>query len=94
MQKAGLGSGEDPTKRLEQIPGFDCEICYTDSSEVETFALECKHRFCIDCWRSYLAQKVREEGEAARIKCAGGDCNQIVDTKSLELLIEPDLKSR
>lgn len=94
LDKAGLGSEEDAIARIERIPGFLCDICYTDSADVDTFALKCQHRFCIDCWKQYLSQKIKEEGEAARIQCPGGDCNQIVDSKSLGLLVETDLRDR
>ncbi|KAF2152616.1 RING finger protein [Myriangium duriaei CBS 260.36] len=94
LQSAGLGQEEDVTAQIEDVPGFFCEICYTDSADSATFALKCGHRFCIDCWKQYLTQKIKEEGEAARIRCPGGDCNQIVDSKSLEVLVTADLKDR
>lgn len=94
LDKAGLGQEEDVTARIERMPGFECEICCTDSADSATFALKCQHRFCIDCWRQYLAQKIKEEGEAARIRCPGQDCNQIIDSKSLEILVSDDLKDR
>jgi len=61
---------------------------------LSTFAMKCGHRFCVDCYQQYLAQKIKEEGEAARIKCPGDGCNRIVDSKSLDLLVSEDLKDR
>ena len=94
LENAGLGNEDDVVAAIERIPGFFCDICYTDSADSDTFALKCGHRFCIDCWKQYLTQKIKEEGEAARIRCPGGDCNQIVDSKSLEVLVTADLKDR
>jgi ariadne-1 len=95
LDKAGLGQdlARDPP-RIEIIDGFVCDICCEDEAGLETFAMKCGHRFCISCYRQYLAQKIREEGEAARIKCPGDGCNNIVDAKSLALLVPPELKVR
>ena len=56
--------------------------------------MKCGHRFCVDCYKHYLSQKIREEGEAARIRCPGDGCNRIVDSQSLDLLVSLDLKDR
>jgi len=46
----------------------------------------------VDCYRQYLAQKIKNEGEAARIQCPTEGCNQIVDSKSMDLLVASELK--
>ena len=56
--------------------------------------MNCGHRFCVDCYRHYLSQKIKEEGEAARIKCPGDGCNKIIDARSLDLLVTSDLTDR
>ncbi|KAI5363979.1 Putative Zinc finger, RING-type, IBR domain, Zinc finger, RING/FYVE/PHD-type, TRIAD [Septoria linicola] len=95
LEKAGLGQDlqRDPP-RIESMPGFACEICCEDEPGLQSFAMKCGHRFCVDCYRQYLAQKIRDEGEAARIKCPGDGCNKIVDAKSLALLMPPELTER
>lgn len=94
LDKAGLSNSTAGPARIETIPGFACDICCEDGPGLETFALKCQHRFCVDCYRQYLVQKIKEEGEAARIRCPGEGCNQIVDSKSLDLLVTPDLQNR
>ncbi|CAD0107489.1 unnamed protein product [Aureobasidium uvarum] len=94
LEKAGLGQDIASPPRLEVIDGFMCEICCDDTPGMQTFAMKCNHRFCVDCYRQYLAQKIKDEGEAARIRCPGEQCNNIVDSKSLELLVTEDLKDR
>lgn len=95
LTKAGLGQDMTTSPpRIEKRSDFMCDICCEDGPELETFAMKCEHRFCIDCYRQYLAQKIKEEGEAARIKCPGDGCNAIVDSKSLDLLVTPDLTDR
>jgi len=95
LDEAGIGrSSRNVPPQIKKVPNFICEICYDDSPDMETFAMKCGHRFCIDCYKHYVTQKVKEEGEAARIKCPGDDCNKILDSKSLDLLLEDDLQDR
>lgn len=95
LEKAGLGQDvRRHPPRIESIDGFMCDICCEDAPGLQSFAMKCGHRFCVDCYRQYLSQKITEEGEAARIKCPGDGCNRIVDAKSLDLLVTPDLRER
>lgn len=94
LEDAGLGSNFENPVKTEVLPGFTCEICCEDDPGLETYAMRCGHRFCVDCYRHYLAQKIKEEGEAARIQCPQDQCDRIVDSKSLDLLVTNDLKDR
>ncbi|KAI9696630.1 MAG: hypothetical protein M1820_008079 [Bogoriella megaspora] len=94
LEEAGLGVALARPPELKKVKGFVCEICCEDQEELGTFAMKCGHRYCADCYRFYLAQKIKDEGEAARIKCPGDGCNKIVDSKSLDLLVAEDLKDR
>ena len=95
LETAGLGqdSTTNPPK-VEQIPGFVCDICCDDDKDLRTFAMKCGHRFCLNCYRQYLGTKIQDEGEAARIRCPGEGCTRIVDSKSLDLLVTADLQDR
>ncbi|KAJ5621807.1 hypothetical protein N7528_005039 [Penicillium herquei] len=94
LEEAGLGTNFEGTAKTEVVPGFACDICCEDGADLETYAMRCGHRYCVDCYRHYLAGKVKEEGEAARIECPGDTCHRIVDSKSLDLLVTDDLKDR
>ncbi|KAF2862954.1 ariadne-1 [Piedraia hortae CBS 480.64] len=94
LKSAGLGEASKTPPRIEKKPGFECEICCEDGSGLDTFALSCGHRFCVNCYRHYLDQKISEEGEAARIRCPGEGCNQILDARSLHLLLSQKLLAR
>ncbi|KAL9609161.1 MAG: hypothetical protein Q9167_006056 [Letrouitia subvulpina] len=94
MENAGLGAGEAQAPKLKVLQRFECTICFDDSPSVETYAMKCGHRYCVDCYRQYLGQKIREEGEAARIQCPTNGCSRIVDSKSMDLLVATDLKDR
>lgn len=94
LAAAGLAQGSAGPPKLEIIAGFACDICCEDSPGLETFALKCGHRYCVDCYRHYLSQKIREEGEAARIQCPADGCNLIIDAWSLDILVTSELTER
>lgn len=95
LENAGLGeTAQSHPPRLERVRGFVCDICCEDGPDLDTFAMKCGHRFCVDCYKQYLSTKIKDEGEAARIRCPGDGCNRIVDSKSLDLLVSPNLRER
>lgn len=94
LEKAGLGKRSKGLPQLKKVRGFVCEICCEDSPNMQTYAMRCRHRFCVECYRHYLSQKIKDEGEAARIRCPGDRCNRIVDSKSLDMLVADELMTR
>ena len=78
----------------KKIKNFSCEICCEDEQGLETYAMKCGHRYCVDCYTQYLSSKIKDEGEAARIQCPTEGCNRIVDSKSLRLLVKGSLRDR
>ena len=94
LEMAGLSEDTSEGQRIKQVPRFVCDICCNDEPDMDTFAMKCEHRYCVDCYKTYLVTKIKDEGEAARIKCPGNGCNRIVDSKSLDMLISDDVKDR
>lgn len=94
LDAAGLGPHSAKTPKTETVKGFTCEICYEDGPDLETYAMICGHRYCVDCYSHYLSQKVKEEGEAARIQCPKDGCHRVVDSSSLKLLVKDEVKDR
>ena len=94
LENAGLASGSLQAPSTRFMNGFTCTICYDDERGIETYALKCGHRYCVDCYRQYLTTKIKDEGEAARIQCPSQGCNQIFDSKSMDLLVAAELKAR
>ncbi|GAA5842304.1 hypothetical protein JCM5353_000962 [Sporobolomyces roseus] len=92
LAKAGIHEGGSQP-RLKRVRGFTCEVCYDDETK-ETLALNCDHRFCKECYSHYIQSKVVDEGESRRIQCMGKNCNVIVDEKTVELLVNPDILTR
>jgi len=94
LENAGFGPSSDGPPKTRILPGFFCEICCEDEPGMQTYAMKCGHRFCVDCYRQYLSHKIKDEGEAARIQCPKEGCSRIVDSKSLDLMISGDLHDR
>ncbi|KAI1325551.1 IBR domain-containing protein [Xylariaceae sp. FL0255] len=94
LEVAGLGPSSGIAPKIEAIDGFMCDICCEDEPGLLSFAIKCGHRYCIDCYRHYLQQKIRDEGEAARIQCPTDGCSRIIDSRSLDLLVTPALNGR
>ncbi|CAD6568461.1 MAG: hypothetical protein CYPHOPRED_002569 [Cyphobasidiales sp. Tagirdzhanova-0007] len=92
-EPTATGSKSQP--RLKRIKGFQCEICCDDSeASMETIALGCNHRYCRECYTSYLDQKIKEEGEAKSIQCMSHNCNIVVDERTVELLVDSSVMAR
>ncbi|KAI5290538.1 hypothetical protein KEM52_000424 [Ascosphaera acerosa] len=87
-------SSSSTTSKIDTDVPTTCAICYNDEPGMPTYAMRCGHRFCVDCYQHYLAQKIGEEGEAAHIQCPSDDCHRIVDSRTLELLLSDSLKQR
>lgn len=94
LEAAGLGAGSMNNPQTKVVPGFTCEICFEDSPDMQTYAIVCDHRYCTDCYSHYLTQKIKEEGEAARIQCPRDGCQRIIDSKSVKLLVDDSTKQR
>lgn len=58
LEDAGLGPSTEGPPTLQVIPGFMCDICCEDEPGLLTFAMKCGHRYCVDCYRHYLSQKI------------------------------------
>ena len=94
LDAAGLSAQMAIQPQLEVIKGFVCDICCEDEEGLQSFAMKCGHRYCVDCYRHYLNQKIKGEGEAARIQCPADGCGRILDSAALELLVTSELKGR
>jgi ariadne-1 len=93
LDAVGLEEDASYTAKTVRMTNFTCEICCDDGT-LDTYALKCGHRYCVDCYTHYLASKIKDEGEAARIQCPTSGCKRIVDSKSLNYLVDESLKAR
>lgn len=91
LAQAGVIIDDAKRPRWTVIPGFACDICCADDEGLETLALSCGHRYCRDCYEHYLTQKIAEEGESRRIQCMHAKCKLIVDERTVEMVVKPNI---
>jgi ariadne-1 len=94
LKKAGIVNDESGNHRVQQIDGFECEICFDDQDSRYSYALQCGHRACTTCWATYLTKKIKEDGESSRVQCLFDKCHVAVDETTVKLLVEPNVFER
>ncbi|TGZ81234.1 hypothetical protein EX30DRAFT_348787 [Ascodesmis nigricans] len=94
LEDAGLGAEWNDDPKLEKVRGFSCDICCDDDAEMNTYSMRCGHRYCADCYKQYLENKIMSEGESGRIQCPTDGCSRIVDSKTVRLLASPKVLAR
>ena len=65
---------------------FDCIICLGSVLILESYSLECRHRFCLECLRMMLGVKINN-GMVARMNCAHGECRQTYSDSDVEAIV-------
>ena len=93
-EAAGVILDSNKLPRYITVKGFVCDVCCNDEDGLQTLALSCSHRFCRDCYEQYLTQKICEEGESRRIQCMATSCKLIVDEKTIEMVVKPEVHAR
>lgn len=94
LDAAGLDTNAAKTPKIEKMKDFMCDICCNDENNLETFALRCDHRYCVECYTVYLEQKIKGEGESGRIQCPCEGCSTLVDSKAIKLLAPKSVSDR
>lgn len=77
-KKAGIVVTEDSLDKAKQDEIITCDGCCDDVPHKNSTALNCGHRFCNECWKTYITMKI-EEGQSKRITCMGYKCNMVFD---------------
>ncbi|WFD05651.1 RBR-type E3 ubiquitin transferase [Malassezia vespertilionis] len=95
--EAGIADNPNCPKHIE-LENFTCDVCFMSGEDyggkIETVSLPCGHRYCIDCYKHYAEQKVREEGESRRIQCMNEKCKLIVDELTMSIILTPATMER
>ncbi|KAJ3032677.1 hypothetical protein HDV00_007275 [Rhizophlyctis rosea] len=93
-KEAGVILDTSKQPKFMPVPGFMCDICCNDEPGLLTLALSCNDRFCRDCYEHYLTQKITEEGESRRIQCPASGCKVVVDEKTVETVVKPEVLTK
>ena len=62
--------------KMTKFEGEDCSICCMTLMSFLVIGLDCDHRFCLNCWNSYLSHKIMDGAQT--ITCAAYNCNLLV----------------
>ncbi|KAJ1856679.1 hypothetical protein GGH12_002901 [Coemansia sp. RSA 1822] len=84
LQRPQLETGDD---------GFECGICFCGGADEQFLRLSCGHRFCSDCYTTYIGSKA-QEGESWRIRCAAPKCSVLVGLEAARLLLDGEVRER
>jgi ariadne-1 len=73
LEKAGILSQQ---QNDGQDSEFTCESCFEDFENFKnTTAAPCGHRFCNECWKSYISIKTED---SSKYKCMAFKCSNIL----------------
>eukprot|EP01125_Pyxidicula_operculata_P021763 TRINITY_DN8620_c0_g1_i1.p1 TRINITY_DN8620_c0_g1~~TRINITY_DN8620_c0_g1_i1.p1 ORF type:complete len:583 (+),score=106.44 TRINITY_DN8620_c0_g1_i1:70-1749(+) len=65
---------------------FDCPICMDTVAVGEGYQSSCKHAYCKDCYRGYLANKIKE-ADVLDIKCPYPNCDVVLSYYDIKNLV-------
>lgn len=85
-KEAGISTLElekKPSKKKE----YECPICTETYNGANMYALGCGHKYCLDCWKSYLELKLVGSSDAAWTKCPNPRCKDIVHERAFKKLV-------
>jgi len=89
LSDAGIVMDAGKQPRFVAAPNhWACDVC-AGGEDQDTLALNCGHRFCRDCYTTYLTHKIKHDGESRRIMCMASDCSLIVDQDTVKMTVEP-----
>lgn len=68
-------------RHTEKVPAGDaeCDIC---CSLGNLSGLSCNHRACDMCWRSYLTNKIQDDGQS-EIECMAANCKLLIEDEKV-----------
>lgn len=55
---------------------FTCPICCLEAPD-QVLSLRCGHKYCAECWTTYISSKIREEGEVT-FTCMSTGCTLVI----------------
>ena len=92
----GKGKEEDK-KSADEEEMFECPVCWNDVPKSKTFALGCGHRYCVDCWRGYLVERIKATGNEFTVcsHCMAKGCRcPVPDSVFARFVSDPALLKR
>lgn len=92
LNEAGIATHPVQPK-IETVENYECPICCEEGT-LPTFAMECGHRYCVDCYGRFMDERIVEEGEVRQLICPGDKCKLALGESSVRLLVLDDVYQR
>ena len=94
-----VADGSKKTKRVRGLRfrnNFMCDIC-CDEKSTETFALDCGHEYCVECYRRYIEDRLYSGDVITCMSCSlvlrNDDIDKIMGHASSRKLMDSAIKS-
>ena len=85
LEKLNLIYSEEKLYKIIEEKG-ECEICYNECLSNELIELPCKHKYCKNCWKDHIENKI--DSKDLFIKCMCDKCKQYIPYNLINYLIE------
>lgn len=85
LETAGVVIGKEPSWMV--IPkDYICQVCCASESNMETLALPCGHRYCVNCFREYIRLKIDDSNY--RLECMSLGCKIFMSPALVRRLVD------
>uniref|UniRef100_A0A914DAU9 RBR-type E3 ubiquitin transferase n=1 Tax=Acrobeloides nanus TaxID=290746 RepID=A0A914DAU9_9BILA len=86
FKKFNLKNQPELLTEIDDYFGEDCGIC---DQRIRVTSLECAHKFCYNCWNSYLEEQVKSQA-LPYVTCPQYKCNIVLSDEVARELMEKD----
>ena len=59
-----------------------CQICFDEVPVRVMRSARCRHLFCLDCWRGYVANAINSGPSALNLRCPLPECSAAVSPRA------------
>ena len=95
-ESSGITQTKESAKKVKEffkknkIEPKCCLVCYTEIDEGDEVFLGCGHKFCSDCFKSYLKQKTVDQLTLLSTHCPLSGCNYLVTSDVFQRCFKDD----
>jgi len=96
LEKAGIKPGDEEKKEAKapEEKTADCPYCLITYPLEETHALDCGHRFCLNCWKGWFAAAFEKGADCIFTNCPSYECKEIVPQEFFQRHVTKDQRTR
>jgi len=88
--KIATGLVYNKTLNIPPTDNKNCGVCFSQNKN-NFFGLSCNHKFCNDCWKEYLENKIADKLSTISTTCMQNGCNLFVPQSVFENFLNNDM---